>query len=261
MVLQNLESGVDTAGTTQTTRFIEEISILIAAQDLTPTMMSQDFLKFSGIIPKDWELSQQPVLNPNFAQLNFKNGINISAQPRTITVSESLNRKEITDLQVATIVANYVRKLPYAEYVGYGFSPKILLPFPTSPQSVRHYITENLLGRGAWKNIGKAPVQSGINLMYQLERCQLSINISEARLQQNPQQEVLALLFSGNFNYSLAGQKNSLEKTNTLTMFINHWQQDFNQFRTIVTDKFLSSASHSQGESSIGDSVFPGETL
>lgn len=258
MVLQNLESGIDTA---ETARFIEEISILIAAQDMTPTMMSQDFLKFSGIIPKDWELAQQPVLNPNLAQLNFKNGINITAQPRTITVSESLNHKEQDDLQAATIVANYVRKLPHAEYVGYGFSPKILLPFPTSPRSVRHYITENLLGRGAWKKIGKTPVQAGINLIYQLEQCQLSINISEARLQQNPQQEVLALLFSGNFNYSLAGQETSLEKTNRLTQFINHWQQDLNKFRTIVTDKFLTSANHDFGGSSIGESVFPGETL
>ena len=90
MMLSNLESEVDTAATTQ---FIEEISIIIAAQNLTPTMMSQDFLKFSGIIPKEWELAQQPVLNPNFAQLNFKNGLSMVAQPRSITLSESLNQK------------------------------------------------------------------------------------------------------------------------------------------------------------------------
>ncbi|MEO1004362.1 MAG: hypothetical protein AAFW67_00655, partial [Cyanobacteria bacterium J06638_38] len=72
------------------TQFIEEIALIIAAQDLTPTMMSPDFLKFSGIVPQEWELAQDPVLNPNFAQLNFTNGIGISAKPRTITISESL---------------------------------------------------------------------------------------------------------------------------------------------------------------------------
>ena len=254
MVLQNLESGVDLADTTQA---IEEISLLVAAQDLTPTMMSQDFLKFSGIIPKDWELVQQPVLNPNFAQLNFKNGITITAQPRTITVSESLNRKNIADVQAATIVANYIRKLPHAEYVGYSFSPKMLLPFPTSPQSVRQYITENLLGQGSWKKIGKAPVQAGINLMYQLERCQLSMSISEARLKQDRQQEILALLFSGSFNYNLVDR----DKTNRLIKFLNHWQQDLTKFRTIVTDKFLTSTNYGLGESNMVESVFPSETL
>jgi hypothetical protein len=44
------------------TQFMEEISLTIAAQDLAPSMMSQDFLKFSGIVPQDWELSQQPIL-------------------------------------------------------------------------------------------------------------------------------------------------------------------------------------------------------
>ncbi len=254
MVLQNLESGVDLADTTQA---IEEISLLVAAQDLTPTMMSQDFLKFSGIIPKDWELVQQPVLNPNFAQLNFKNGITITAQPRTITVSESLNSKDLADVQAATIVANYIRKLPHAEYVGYSFSPKMLLPFPTSPQSVRQYITENLLGQGSWKKIGKAPVQAGINLMYQLERCQLSMSISEARLKQDRQQEILALLFSGSFNYNLVDR----DKTNRLIKFLNHWQQDLTKFRTIVTDKFLTSNNYGLGESNIDESVFPSETL
>jgi hypothetical protein len=64
-----LESRIDS---TIANQFIEEISIIIAAQDLTPTMMSLDFLKFSGIIPKDWELSQQPTLSPNYSQLNFR---------------------------------------------------------------------------------------------------------------------------------------------------------------------------------------------
>lgn len=254
MVLQNLESGVERADLTQA---IEEISLLVVAQDLTPTMMSQDFLKFSGIIPQDWELAQQPVLNPNLAQLSFKNGINITAQPRTVTVSESLNRKDLSEVQAATIVTNYIRKLPNAEYIGYSFSPKMLLPFPTSPQSVRQYITENLLGKGRWKKIGKAPVQAGINLMYQLERCQLSMSISEARLQQNQQPEILALLFSGSFNYNLVDQ----DRTDRLIKFLNHWQQDLNKFRTIVTDKFLSSNNYGLGESDIGESVFPGETL
>lgn len=258
MVLQNLESGVDKADTTQS---LEEISILVAAQDLTPTMMSQDFLKFSGIIPQDWELAQQPVLNPNFAQLNFKNGINITAQPRTITVSESLNRKNIDDVQAANIVINYIRKLLHAEYVGYSFSPKMLLPFPTSPQGVRQYITEQLLGRGPWKKIGNAPVQAGINLMYQLERCQLSISISEARLKQEQQQEILALLFSGSFNYQLVGKDSGQARTNKLINFLNHWQQDLNKFRSIVTDKFLTSNNYDLGESVISESVFPTETL
>ncbi len=200
MTTPNVASGVNSPSATQ---FIEEISIIIAAKDLTPTMMSQDFLKFSGIIPKEWELAQQPVLNPNFAQLNFTNGININAQPKSITISESLGNKKLEELNVATVASKYIEKLPHAEYMGLSCSPKILIPFPTAPETVRKYITGTLLGSGAWKNIGQAPVQAGINLMYVLDRCQLTMAISEARLQQPQKQPITAILFSGNFNYNI----------------------------------------------------------
>lgn len=181
MTTSNVASAVNSDSTT---KFIEELSIIIAAQDLTPTMMSPDFLKFSGIISKEWELSQQPVLNPNFAQLNFTNGIGIIAQPRTITISESLGNKKLEDLAIYNVASKYIAKLPHAEYVGLSFSPKILIPFPNAPEAARQYITGKLLGSGSWKRIGKVPLKAGINLMYLLDRCQLSLNISEARLQQ-----------------------------------------------------------------------------
>ena len=257
MVLSNLESVVDSTATTQ---FIEEISIIIAAQDLTPTIMSQDFLKFSGIIPKEWELAQKPLLNPSFAQLNFKNGLSIVAQPRSITLSESLNQQNLADIQIAGVAAKYVEKLPHAEYVGLSFSPKILVPFPQNPAGVRQYITGNLLGAGAWKEIGNFPVQAGVNLMYMLDRCQLTIAISEARIQPPQQSQMTALLFAGNFNYNIGQNNGSESKVEQLISILNNWQTDFNAFREIVRDKFLATTS-SLGESSYAQSLFPDRTL
>lgn len=245
----------------QTTKYIEEISIIIAAQDLTPTMMSQDFLKFSGIIPKEWELAQQPVLNPNYAQLNFKSGINVIAQPRTITISESLGNKQLSELNLAAIASRYLAKLPHAEYMGLSCSPKILIPFPTAPQTVRNYITGTLLGSGAWKKIGRVPVQAGINLMYILDRCQLTMNISEAQLQQAQKQPIAAMLFSGNFNYNLNPQDKNRDRLSQINQFLGNWQTDFQEFRDIVNQKFLESGSQDIGQSIGETSLFPGQTL
>jgi len=258
MTISNVASAIDS---TSATEFIEEISIIIAAQDLTPTMMSQDFLKFSGIVPKDWELAQQPVLNPNFAQLNFKNGINLTAQPRTIAISESLSGKNLENISISQIASQYIEKLPHAEYMGLSFSPKILIPFPNSPESVRQYITGNLLGSGSWKEIGQVPVQAGINLMYLLDKCQLTINISEARLQQPQKPPITALLFAGSFNYNINSEDSQGEKINQLTKFINYWQTDLEAFRKIVNDKFLGSDKSDWGQSIGEATLFPGQTL
>jgi hypothetical protein len=259
MTTSNVASAVNSSSKVQ---YIEEISIIIAAKDLTPTMMSYDFLKFSGVVAKEWELSQQPVLNPNYAQLNFKNGVSISAQPRSVTISESLSDKKTENLVFHTVAAKYIEKLPHAEYVGLSLSPKILLPFPNSPKSVRQYITGTLLGSGAWKRIGKIPVQAGINLMYYLDRCQLTISVSEAQLKKPQEQPITAILFSGNFNYNVNPEsEESANRTTQIFEFLNNWQTDIKEFRDIVNQKFLDSDS-TESKNSIGETtLFPGQTL
>jgi len=255
-------SNVASVDSSSKTQFIEEISLIVAAQDLTPTMMSQDFLKFSGVIPQEWEIAQQPVLTPNFAQLNFTNGVGINAQPRSITVSESLSNKKVEDIKIHQVVEKYLEKLPHAEYMGLSFSPKILLPFPDEPQAVRQYIADSLLASGAWKRIGKAPVQAGINLMYHLERCQMTISISEAKLQRPQEAPLVAILFSGNFNYSVnLGQDESSSRMTQMAGFLDNWKTDLEEFRDIINQKFLDSTKVDETQSVAGTSLFPGQTL
>ena len=257
MTISNVASIVDPSSKIE---FIEEISVVIVAQDLTPTMMSLDFLRFSGIIPKEWELSQQPVLNPNVAQLKFTNGVSINAQPRTITISETLSNKQAENLVFHTVASKYIEKLPHAEYMGFSLSPKILLPFPDSPQSARQYITSTLLGSGSWKRIGTVPVQAGINLMYYLDRCQMTISVSEAQLRKSSEQ-VAAILFSGNFNYSVNPDLNDSEtKMTQIVNFLNNWKTDLEEFREIINQKFLDE--NEDRSDYIGEkSLFPGQTL
>ena len=257
MAISNVASIIDPSGKIE---FIEEISVVIVAQDLTPTMMSLDFLKFSGIISKDWELSQQPVLNPNLAQLNFTNGVSINAQPRSVSISESLSNKPAENLVFHTVASKYIEKLPHAEDVGFSLSPKILLPFPDSPSSARQYITGTLLGSGSWKRIGKTPVQAGVNLMYHLDRCQMAISVSEAHLRKSSEQ-ITAILFSGNFNYSVNSDSNFPESRMTqISNFLNNWKTDLEEFREIINQKFLDNSENTSD--SIGEtSLFPGQTL
>jgi hypothetical protein len=257
-----ISSVMNSVNSSSVTQFMEEISLTIAAQGLAPSMMSQDFLKSSGIIPQNWELAQQAVLNPNFAQLNFTNGVGINAQPRTLNLSESLNNKKTADVTIHQVANQYLEKMPHAEYIGFSFNPKILIPFPYNPQAVRQFITESLLGSGAWKHIGKTPVQANVNLLYYLDRCQLSINISEANLQKPQSATVAAILFSSSFNYNVRVEtEKSSNRMTQMINFLEHWQTDLEEFRTIVHQKFLDSTAADETQSIGGVSVFPGQML
>lgn len=40
---------------------IQEVAI--AARNHAPTLLTSEFLKYSGIVPPDWELARPPILN------------------------------------------------------------------------------------------------------------------------------------------------------------------------------------------------------
>jgi len=234
---------------------IEELGIVIGARDLSPTIMSQDFLKFSGIIPSAWELAQEPILHPNSAQLNYKNGVSISAQPRSFTLGEALNNKNVEDIAIGKVATRYVNKLPHADYIGMSFTPKMLVPFPDDQNAAQNYISERLLAPGSWKKIGIEPVQAGLNLMYRLERCNLTISIAEARIQ-HPDQEIMnALLFSGSFNYNLSKDAAPSDRLKQLRDHISAWPQDLNNFRDIIQEEFM--AKHKMADPLQSNSLFP----
>ncbi|MBX9255594.1 hypothetical protein H1Q63_16925, partial [Desmonostoc muscorum CCALA 125] len=50
---------------------IQEIAIAIAAKQHNPTILTPDFLKYSGIVPSDWELSKPPIITDSAAQVVF----------------------------------------------------------------------------------------------------------------------------------------------------------------------------------------------
>jgi hypothetical protein len=217
---------------------IREIAITIAVKELDPNLVNEQFLKFSGIIPDEWELSQQPVVGKGGSQLVFKNGVSIVAQPRSLTFLEGMNDKNAEAVSVGRIASAFVEKLPNAQYVGVTITPKCLIPLPTQIDGARKFITENLLSPGPWQHLGKVPMQAAIDLTYQLEGCQFNLKINQAMLQIPDRQAVSALLFAGNFNYGL-NNPDPQQRLSVAKQYIDAWQSDLDTFTGIIHEKFL----------------------
>jgi hypothetical protein len=215
---------------------IQELSIAIGAKNLNPSLLTVDFLKYSGIVPADWELKSQPVSNPNFAQVNFQNGVNIVAQPRTITFVELINTPDSPVVNLPEIARAFVEKLPLAEYQSLAIGPKSIIPFPGGPAAVHDYIAKTLLSPGPWQEFGTAPVQVGLNFLYQLESRQFALGINEARIQIPDGRSIPAILFSGNFTYNLA---EGGDRLTILQQFLGEWRADLQIFREVVRERFL----------------------
>lgn len=217
---------------------LQEIAVTIAAKNLNPGMLSPDFLKVSGIIPQDWELSRQPVANARVVQLSFKNGVNVVAQPGTVTFAEAIGKKALHEIQALDVACKYVEKLPNADYQGVSINPKSLIGLDGGEDAARKYLVETLVAPGPWQDVGQGNMKANLSFLYQLERCQLNLSITEAKIQQPEKQPISALLFSGSFNYAVANLAAS-ERIAQLTERINNWQMELTTFRDIVNQKFL----------------------
>lgn len=231
---------------------IQELAIILSAKNINPTILTLANLRSLGIIPEEWELVDQPVINQLQARLNFKNGVNIIAQPQKVTIAESLNNDNNQSRATPSLAKEFVTKFAKASYQTISIAPKMIVTFGQQQTiSPRQFIIENLINSGPWLEIGKQTPQASVNFVYQLETCQLNLNINEVQLtsRNQPNQAVAGLLFSGSFNY--AASQNDQEVTQ-LQNQINNWSDNLETFREIVQQKFL-------GENNSG--IFPSQIM
>lgn len=216
---------------------VQELAIAIAANNLNPAGLNPDFLKYTDIIPSDWEPARPPVYTNQFVQIVFQSGVAIVAQPNRVVFLEAINDKALQDVQVAAIAGRYVEKLPNVEYEAVGINPKGYVTFP-QPDGAYQYLLENILAGGSWQKFGQAPVKAAVQLAYALERSQLNLTINEATLQLPEEQTLPAVLFAGNFNYEVMGSSRH-ERLQSTQQLIESWKADLETFRNLIDTQFL----------------------
>jgi len=215
---------------------IQEISIVVVAQNHNPTILNPDFLKFNEIAPKDWELAAPPICVAPMAQVAFKNGVSIVAQFDKVIFAEAVLDKSAEDLRIAKIARKYIEILPHVNYSSVGINPKGHIVF--AENNVQEYLVETFLTDGPWRDIGNSPIKASIKLAYTLDRCKCALTIDEAILQTPEKPAIPVLLFASNFHHDIAGATKK-EKLADLFQTIDNWNDDFKMFKTIVSKIML----------------------
>ncbi|MBD2132906.1 hypothetical protein H6F47_10795 [Sphaerospermopsis sp. FACHB-1094] len=218
---------------------IQELAIAITAKNLNPTVITPDFLKYTGIVPTDWELAREPVFNNFVVQIFYKSGVGIVAQPNNVTVVESIGAKQQAEIQIPKITHQLVEKLSQVEYQRVEINPRGFVVFNSDAEAYQ-YINGKLLAPGSWQEFEGTKVNAALQLSYPLKRGILNLSINQANVQ-FPDKVAAAILFSGNFNYSLSGNT-PVEKLQDLQAIIQNWQDSVKTFQKLLSDKFFPSS-------------------
>lgn len=229
---------------------IQEISIIIAAKDLSPSILNPDFLKYSDIVPSDWQYDQQPVFSKSGVRVSYNNGIRLSAQPNRVAFAQMVSTTDQPQFLIDTMVTKFAEKLPNADYLAVGVNPRGLVPFFDNERGAHEFLFKQLFAMGSWQEFGQAPAQATIQLSYVLEQGKLNLAINEAKLKTQDGKSVSALVFSGNFNYPVRGDI-GVKRVQNVKERIQLWQSTVATFQQLINERFLGIANVSPSHQDI----------
>lgn len=222
---------------------IQDVVIVLAANEHSPGVATYEFFKHAGIIPEDFKLARQPVYTQQNAQLTFtdsnENVISIVAETNRIIFMEAVGDREISSLQIASIASKYAQALPNMKFEAVGINPRGYVSFTSEEDAGRKYMVENILCPGAaWQSEGDKPMRASVNLVYNYEHASMYLNISEAALRKDDETNTPIVMFNGSYSYELQGETKE-EKQENLHKAIENWKTDVATYSELVNHKFL----------------------
>jgi hypothetical protein len=229
------------------TLIVQEMAIIIATQPHNPSVLTPDFLKYSGIVPTDWKIARQPIQSTSASQVTFLNGVNIVAQPNRIAFSEIIAAKDLAEVSIPNISHKYMSVLPQVDYQTVGINFVGYTPFEETQQTARDYIFASFLAPGAWQEIDETPAQAALQLSYALKNVQLNLSINQVKFRSSSQQEVTAVAFSANFNYPVTKDRAN-GSIDALSHIVENWQNDLQTYKDIINTRFLQQLNGSSPE-------------
>ena len=216
---------------------VQELSIVLAVKEQNPTSLNTDTLKYTNVIPNNWTLASTPIIQKNFVQLKFTNGVVIIAEHNRIILAQPIFEKSVADIVIPDIAKKYAQIFPNVEYQAVGINPRGFVPFSGEKDTARTYLTQTLLSPGSWQEEGELPLRVNLNLVYKYERASMYLNITETAIQ-SQDKTIPIVIFAANYSYKINGE-NSSEKLSHLLQVIDNWQADVEAYSNLINNKFL----------------------
>ncbi len=213
----------------------QDQAIAIVAADLNPAMMNPDILRYSGVIPAEWEIKGTPVYTPRQVHIAFTNGVNILAEGHQVMFAEPFE----ADTKIVTLAQQFIRAFPNLQYKGSTLNLRGYLPTEYPPG---RYVADTWLARGLWQD---DCVRAALNLVYKRSLTDadthppLELALTEAMMKTKAEKDTSIVLFTGRYGYAAKGET-SKEIGAYLAAKFEGVQTDIEHYLSIVNQKFVS---------------------
>jgi len=206
---------------------LTELSIVIVAENHNPTILNPDFLKFNGIVPKEWVVGKPPLCAHPVSQVEYQNGVRITAELDKLIFFKPKFTKNDADRSIFDIAKRYVDTLHHVNYKAVGINPRGHIKFP-SKEHLNTYFADNLLRKGAWADFRGGVRSISIKLRYESDSVIYNMGIDQAYLRTDKSREESLLSISGNFHHPIASSP-MMESYKSVVEIIDNIDTDLDQ--------------------------------
>ena len=218
---------------------VQEIVIILATQGQTPSVVNADFLKYTGIVPEEWELVRQPIYKEEVAQMAYTTNVTITIQPNRMVVAQAIEGDLSKDVIATQIAHKLATTLPKVNYRAFGFNAIGYVPFSDGQESIRQYLNQTLLAPGPWQEFQGTAIEPSFEFAYNLPQGRLSLSASEAVLRKKQEETATPIVsFTGTVEHVLK-QEAADARLEELIGYLDQWREDLKTYTDLVNNSFL----------------------
>ena len=225
-----MEQDAKAAGGHQSDVALIELSVVLIADNIDPSMINPDFLRYNDIVDQSLQTEPSSISTPVFSQVTFEGGLTVTAQAdRFVFVQrgEALTEDVVSSPNTAR---RFLEKIPYPAYKAIGINSmgaKLLDPGYVSG------VADALIERGAWMAFRDVSPILSLKATYLYENRQITMDVHDAKRRDADGSEQLGLLFVANIHRDVS-EADQGRRIASLMSILSAWKHDLSDFKNLV---------------------------
>ena len=224
-----MEQDARAAGGNRSDVALIELSVVLLADNVDPSLINPDFLRHSGMVDRGLRTEQPPVSTPVFSQVAFEGGLTVTAlDDRFVFVQRGEALRG--DPESLGIARRFLEKIPYPRYKAVGINPTGVRPLrPGSAGVVAGALIKRSEGL-AFRDV--SPVIS-LKAAYFYESRQITLDVHEARRRDAEGSELPGVVFAVNIHRDIT-ETDQAQRIARLMSILSAWEDDLSDFHDLV---------------------------
>lgn len=212
----------------------QEVTISLFSPNFRIYTVTGSILKQKKIIPENWQLIQEKLVNPNLIRFVFSNGFKIQTQPNKISFTTMIKKES---LPLHEIIRNFVYAFPQFVYNRIQILPRRLISLPGENDVAKNFIKNILLQEGDWQSFRNVKPRAEVFFYYHINNRFLVLKINDVKFKTRKNNIKPAIFFRGLFNENLVNNR-KIVNLQKLDNIISNYDEYVNIFNTVIDQVF-----------------------